>query len=68
TGIFESSALGAAYGAGLAVGLWDDLKELKELIRTKKDKKFKPSMTADEREELYGRWKKAVKRAKDWTL
>ena len=68
TGIFESSALGAAYGAGLAVGVWDDLAELKELIRSKKDRRFEPVMDSDAREKLYGRWKEAVERAKDWSL
>ena len=68
TGIFESSALGAAYGAGLAVGVWNDLDELKELIRSKKDRRFEPDMESEEREELYGHWQEAVKRAKDWRL
>lgn len=67
TGIFESSALGAAYGAGLAVGLWEDLAELRKLIRSKEDKRFEPTKATGERQELYGRWQEAVKRAKDWS-
>jgi len=68
TGIFESSALGAAYGAGLAVGLWDDLKELGKLIKTGNNQRFDPDMEPNQRSELYGQWKEAVKRAKNWAL
>ncbi|MBS3766340.1 glycerol kinase GlpK [Candidatus Bipolaricaulota bacterium] len=66
TGVFESSALGAAYGAGLAVGFWEDLDELKGLIRGKGSQRFEPEMGSDEREELYERWVEAVKRARGW--
>lgn len=68
TGVYESSALGAAYGAGLAVGFWDSLDELKELIRKQGNQRFEPAMTSGEREKLYGLWKEAVKRAKNWSL
>ncbi|MCF7891133.1 glycerol kinase GlpK [Candidatus Bipolaricaulota bacterium] len=68
TGIFESSALGAAYGAGLAVGLWDDLKELGKLIKTGNNQRFDPDMEPNQRSELYGQWKEAVKRAKNWNI
>lgn len=68
TGIFESSALGAAYGAGLAVGFWDDMEELEGLIETRDNQRFEPGMEAGQRNELYERWKEAVERAKDWVL
>ncbi len=68
TGVFESSALGAAYGAGLAVGFWDNLEELKELIEKQGSQQFDPDMEASEREELYDRWVEAVKRSKNWDL
>ncbi|MBC2855093.1 glycerol kinase GlpK [Cetobacterium sp. 2A] len=64
--IVETTALGAAYLAGIAVGFW----ESKEEIRTKwcLDKKFEPSMCEDGRAEKYKGWKKAVKRSLKWEL
>ena len=66
TGVFESSALGAAYGAGLAVDYWDDLDELKELIEKQGSQQFDPDMNSSKREELYDRWVEAVERSKNW--
>lgn len=60
--IEEISALGAAFMAGLACGLWKDLDEIKELRKT--DKTFKPEMPVNEVERLYSGWKLAVKRAR----
>jgi len=57
--IIESTALGAAYLAGLAVGFWK-LNDLKSGI--KPEIVFKPNMEIKERKALYGGWKKAVKR------
>ncbi|MCD7035203.1 glycerol kinase GlpK [Metabacillus sp. GX 13764] len=57
----ETTALGAAYLAGLAVGYWKDKEEIAELWNS--DKKFEPVMEEKNREELYGGWKKAVKAA-----
>lgn len=54
----ETTALGAAYLAGLAVGFWKDLDELKE-FRGEGDS-FKPNMSKDVREDLYSGWKEAV--------
>ena len=60
----ETTALGAAYLAGLAVGFW---KSKGELIQNwSMNKKFKPEMNEDERNNLYNGWKKAVERAKSW--
>jgi len=60
----ETTALGAAYLAGLATGFWKSKKEL--LDRRENDRIFKPLMKDDKRTELYTGWKRAVERAKDW--
>ncbi|SUM32857.1 glycerol kinase [Staphylococcus gallinarum] len=56
--INETTALGAAYLAGLAVGFWDSKDEIAN--RWKLEKEFKPDMEEKEREKLYKGWKKAV--------
>ncbi|MBL5981089.1 glycerol kinase [Petrotoga sp. HKA.pet.4.5] len=60
----ETTALGAAYLAGLAVGYWNGQEEL--LRKWKRDALFTPQMDEDERERLYAGWKRAVERAKNW--
>jgi glycerol kinase len=62
--IAETTALGAAFLAGLAVGVWDDLDELKGLRRV--NKVFRPAMRANTRAEMRRDWKRAVQRALDW--
>ncbi len=62
--VTETTALGAAYAAGLAVGFWSDQAELSE--RWKEDKRWEPAMDADVRETAYAQWKKAVSRSLDW--
>lgn len=62
--VSETTALGAAYLAGLAVGYWEGQKEL--LDKWKRDSLFIPNMDEEEKEKLYKGWKKAVKRAKGW--
>jgi glycerol kinase len=62
--VTETTALGAAYAAGLAVGYWKDQDELKE--RWAEDKRWEPKMDDDEREKGYAKWKKAVERSLDW--
>lgn len=57
----ETTALGAAYLAGLAVGFWEDLEEVKKHWQL--DKKFEPDMEEVCREDLYSGWHKAVKAA-----
>jgi glycerol kinase len=59
--INETTALGAAYLAGLAVGFWKDCKEIAE--QWKMDAKFESNMDESRRDELYSGWKKAVKAA-----
>ena len=56
----ETTASGAAYLAGLAVGYWKNSTELKKYW--KKDRVFKPAMSSKEAKELYANWLKAVKR------
>jgi glycerol kinase len=60
--IEEISALGSAFMAGLAVGFWKDLDEIKSL--RKQDKTFVPEMSSEEVDKLYSGWKLAVKRAR----
>ena len=62
--IIETTALGAAYLAGLAVGFWKDQSMIAE--RRKVNRRFEPGMNEDKRKELYDNWKKAVKRAMHW--
>ncbi|WP_135830230.1 glycerol kinase GlpK [Halorussus halobius] len=60
----ETTALGAAYAAGLAVGYWDDLDELRANWRV--DREFVPEMDPDRADAKYGRWTEAVERSRDW--
>jgi len=62
--IIETTALGAAYLAGLAVGFWKDQSMIAE--QRKVNRKFKPYMRDDKKEKLYAGWKKAVKRSMLW--
>ncbi len=61
----ETTAMGAAFLAGLATGFWKNTDELKSIW--KKDRSFIPSMKQDKRESLYTGWKKAVKRTLKWS-
>ena len=63
--VAETTALGAAYAAGLAVGYWTDREDLKRNWAL--DRQFEPSMTEPERARLYRSWQKAVTRSFDWT-
>ena len=60
----ETTALGAAYAAGLASGFWSDQDELRE--RWSEDKRWEPAMDGEERDREYAKWKKAVERTLDW--
>ncbi|MGC9400018.1 MAG: glycerol kinase GlpK [Anaerolineae bacterium] len=62
--VTETTALGAAYAAGLAVGFWDDVEALRENWDI--DRVFEPQMEGDRRTQLYAGWKKAVTRTLDW--
>ncbi|AKU18287.1 glycerol kinase GlpK [Luteipulveratus mongoliensis] len=63
--INETTALGAAYAAGLAVGFWKDEDELRK--QWAEDKRWDPQMDDADRDRLYAKWNKAVKRTLDWT-
>jgi len=62
--VAETTALGAAYLAGLGVGLWSGLDDLRR--RWRADRTFEPRLPAGRREELYAGWRRAVERAKGW--
>lgn len=62
--VAETTALGAAYAAGLAVGVWGSLDELR--ANWSEGKRWEPQIDADERARLLRQWKKAVTRTFDW--
>lgn len=62
--VVETTALGAAYAAGLAVGFWEDLDELRE--QWQEGLRWRPTMARAEAERHYRNWKKAVARSLDW--
>jgi glycerol kinase len=62
--VTETTALGAAYAAGLAVGYWKDPDDLRQNWQV--DRRWTPQMSAAERERLYNSWQKALARSLDW--
>jgi glycerol kinase len=62
--VTETTALGAAYAAGLAVGFWDNLDDLREQWEV--DRIFEPVMDSVQRDHLYKGWKKAVSKTLNW--
>jgi glycerol kinase len=62
--VAETTALGAAYLAGLAVGFWSSKEEVAEHWAV--DRTFEPHMSADQRDKLYAGWKRAVERSLNW--
>jgi len=62
--VAETTALGAAYLAGLAVGLWHDTVDIER--RWHAAETYEPKFSADQRESLYAGWKRAVERARGW--
>ncbi|OIP70954.1 glycerol kinase [Candidatus Atribacteria bacterium CG2_30_33_13] len=62
--VIETTALGAAYLSGLAVGYWKDKEEIAQ--KWKVDKEFSPNMDEKIKEKLYKGWKKAVSRSLSW--
>lgn len=63
--VTETTALGAAYLAGLAVGYWDSIEEINKKWQI--DKTFEPKMEQKERKELLDKWHDAVERSKNWS-
>jgi glycerol kinase len=64
--VTESTALGAAYLAGLAVGFWKKPQEI--ATQWQDEKRFEPKMPRAKAKALRERWSEAVKRAKDWEV
>jgi len=62
--VAETTALGAAYAAGLAEGFWSDLDDIR--ANWQEDRRWEPDMDADERQRLTIRWAQAVERTLDW--
>ncbi|HEX8665701.1 MAG TPA: glycerol kinase GlpK [Beijerinckiaceae bacterium] len=62
--VTETTALGAAYAAGLATGVWSGTDELSRNWSV--DRRWTPAMAGTEREKLYAGWRKAVERSLDW--
>jgi glycerol kinase len=62
--VAETTALGAAYAAGLAVGFWSDREELRK--NWNEDRRWEPEWSEDQRAEGYRGWQKAVQRTLDW--
>jgi glycerol kinase len=62
--VAETTALGAAYAAGLAVGYWDGFDDLR--ANWGLDQEWRPEMAGAQRDRLYSQWKKAVARTLDW--
>jgi glycerol kinase len=60
----ETTALGSAYAAGLAVGYWDTVDELRDNWQI--DQTFHPQMSSDDADSMYSRWDDAVSRSLDW--
>ncbi|HEX7081632.1 MAG TPA: glycerol kinase GlpK [Gammaproteobacteria bacterium] len=63
--VLETTALGAAYAAGVAAGFWPDREALRRQWR--EGRRWAPSMSDEDRARLYAAWRKAVARSLDWT-
>ena len=62
--VTETTAMGAAFLAGLAVGFWKDKAEI--AAKWNVDRSFQPTMSAEDRNKKYKDWQKAVERSRDW--
>ena len=62
--VTETTALGAAYAAGLSIGFWKNLDELR--MNWKEDRRWIPKMNSNKRDILYLDWKRAVERSFGW--
>ncbi len=62
--VTETTALGAAYMAGLAVGFWTSQEEI--ALQWQVERCFEPNMTRDEREQRLAVWRRAIERARAW--
>ena len=66
TAIPDTTALGAGYLAGLAVGVWENTGEIAKRRYTSRT--FEPKMPAEQKEKLYHDWKRAVERSRNWII
>ena len=64
--VTETTVLGAAYAAGLAVGYWNDLGDI--TANWALDQEFTPQLPREEAQALYERWREAVKRSRGWVI
>ncbi len=64
--VIETTALGVAYAAGLAVGYWEDSAEIQQLWSV--DKSWEPNLNSQASTSLYGGWKRAVSRSFEWVV
>jgi glycerol kinase len=64
--VSETTALGAAYLAGLATGFWSGADEIS--AQWQEERRFEPQWTASQRSERQARWRQAVNRAKKWAV
>jgi glycerol kinase len=62
--ITETTALGAAYLAGLAVGYWNNINEIQKYWQ--EDKRFTPGIGKEKQQKQYRTWQRAVERSKGW--
>jgi glycerol kinase len=62
--VSETTVLGAAYAAGLAVGFWEGLDDLRQ--HWEEDRRFVPALSEEDRDRLYNGWKKAVSKSMGW--
>ena len=64
--VVETTALGAAYLAGLAVGFWSSIEEIS--LQWKEDKQFTPNMSVKQKDELISQWSRAIKATLAWSI
>ena len=64
--VTETTALGAAYLAGLAAGVYSDREAIARQWRV--DRRFEPAMSRDQAQSMRARWSRAVERSRDWDI
>jgi glycerol kinase len=64
--VVETTALGAAYLAGLAVGYWDNVEQIADNWEV--ERTYRPQMPAAHSQQLYQGWQEAVRRARGWAM
>ncbi len=64
--ILETTAMGAAFLAGLSVGIWQDQEQISKMW--KQEKMFSPNISSEDSERMMEGWSRAVERAKEWVV